>query len=88
MTTQPSKRSKTSGVPDPKRAAALIKRSQQRLAIARAAAATATADLLDHGIPVVYAENGKVYRRRPGVSAPEFVRDLPPSALAGSKRKK
>jgi hypothetical protein len=84
MTTQHSKRLKRSAAPSARRAAALAK----RLRIAQSAAAAATADLLAHGVPVVYAEGGKVYRKRSADGAPEFVRDLPATGLAGAKRKK
>jgi hypothetical protein len=88
MTTQHSKRLKRSAAPSARRAAALAKRSAERLRIAQSAAAAATADLLAHGVPVVYAEGGKVYRKRSADGAPEFVRDLPATGLAGAKRKK
>src|SRR5690242_21604564 len=87
MTTQHSKRSKRSAVPSSRRAAALAKVSAERLRIAQAAAAEATGDLLEHGIPIVYAERGKVYRKRSAVAAPEYIRDLPDTALVGAKRK-
>ena len=88
MTTQHSKRLKHSAGPSSRRAAVLAKRSAERLQVARDAAANATADLLAHGIPVVYAEEGKVYRKHAASAAPEYVRDLPATALARAKRKK
>ena len=88
MTTQHSKRLKGSAAPSSRRAAALAKRSADRLRIAQSTAAVATADLLAHGIPIVYAEEGKVYRKRAAGAAPEYVRDLPATELTGAKRKK
>jgi hypothetical protein len=89
MTTQPFKRLKRSAAPpSSKRAAALAKRSAERLRIAQSAATSATADLLAHGIPIVYAEAGKVYRKQSANAVPEYVRDLPATALTGAKRKK
>lgn len=88
MTTQSSKRSKRSDAPDPRQTAALAKRAAARLKLAQAAAAAATADLLAHDIPVVYAEGGKVYRKRSKSAKPEYVRDLPDTPLVAAKRKK
>ena len=88
MTTQHSKRLKRSAAPSSRRAAALAKRSAERLRLAQSAAGEATADLLAHGIPIVYAENGKVYRKRAAGAAAEYVRDLPATDLVGIKRRK
>ncbi len=85
MTTQSSGRSSASGAPDPHRMAALTENAARQLEMGRTAAAEATDDLLAHGVAIVFAEDGKVLRQHGRDASPEYVRDLPPTAIAGLK---